>query len=45
MKMEGFDETFLGSAFDYLVENERPGKAFMAKSISLRRIWLEKFSE
>jgi len=45
MKMEGFDEAFLGSAFDYLVENERLGKAFMAKSINLRRIWLEKFSD
>ncbi|KAH7846578.1 hypothetical protein Vadar_015702 [Vaccinium darrowii] len=44
MKMEGFDEAFLGSAFDYLVENERLGKAFMAKSINLRKIWLEKFS-
>ncbi|KAH7845813.1 hypothetical protein Vadar_006358 [Vaccinium darrowii] len=44
MKMEGFDEAFLGSAFDHLVENERLGKAFMAKSINLRKIWLEKFS-
>ncbi|KAH7842566.1 hypothetical protein Vadar_006771 [Vaccinium darrowii] len=35
MKMEGFDEAFLGSAFDYLVENERLGKAFMAKSINV----------
>ncbi|XP_058206816.1 uncharacterized protein At2g29880-like [Rhododendron vialii] len=44
MKMEGFDEAFLGEAFDYLVEHERLGKAFMAKSINLRRIWLEDFS-
>ncbi|KAF7135069.1 hypothetical protein RHSIM_Rhsim08G0145100 [Rhododendron simsii] len=44
MKMEGCDEAFLGSAFDYLVEYERLGKAFMAKSINLRRIWLEDFS-
>ncbi|KAH7850339.1 hypothetical protein Vadar_031266 [Vaccinium darrowii] len=33
MKMEDFDEAFL-------VEHERLGKAFMAKSINLRRIWL-----
>ncbi|KAG5525266.1 hypothetical protein RHGRI_031819 [Rhododendron griersonianum] len=44
LKMEGFDEAFLGSAFDYLVEHERLGKAFMAKSINLRKIWLEDFS-
>ncbi|KAI8528917.1 hypothetical protein RHMOL_Rhmol12G0185200 [Rhododendron molle] len=35
MKMEGFDEAFLGSAFDYLVEHERLGKAFTAKNVNL----------
>ncbi|KAF7128163.1 hypothetical protein RHSIM_Rhsim11G0013100 [Rhododendron simsii] len=44
MKTEGFDVAFLGEAFDYLVEQEWLGKAFMAKSINLRRIWLEDFS-
>ncbi|KAK2975745.1 hypothetical protein RJ640_003507, partial [Escallonia rubra] len=29
MKIGGFDETFLATVFDYLVENEKQTKAFM----------------
>ena len=43
MKIERFDEDMLASAFDYLVDNERLAKAFMAKNARLRTLWLEKF--
>ena len=43
MKIEGFDEVMLASAFDYLVDNERAAKAFMAKNARLRTFWLENF--
>jgi len=45
MKTEGFEEDFMGSAFDHLVECENLAKGFLAKSNKLRRIWLEKFKE
>ncbi|KAJ8429590.1 hypothetical protein Cgig2_008561 [Carnegiea gigantea] len=45
MKTEGFEEDFLGSAFDHLVQREHFAKGFLAKSDKLRRIWLEKFEE
>jgi len=45
MKTEGFDEEFLGNAFDHLVERENLAKGFLAKSDKLRRIWLQKFKE
>ncbi|KAB1215896.1 hypothetical protein CJ030_MR4G028670 [Morella rubra] len=43
MKMEGFDEVQLASAFDYLIVNETVARAFNKKGINLRRLWLEKF--
>ena len=43
MKTEDFDEEFLASAFDYLVQNEMLAKAFLAKNNRLRKIWLENF--
>ncbi|XP_075648613.1 TMV resistance protein N-like [Castanea sativa] len=43
MKIAGFDEHMLASAFDHLVDNERLARAFMAKNARLRTLWLEKF--
>ena len=43
MKIEMFDEVMLADAFDYLVDNERIAKAFMAKNTRLRILWLESF--
>ena len=45
MKTEGFEEEFLNSAFDHLIERENLANDFLAKSEKLRRIWLEKFKE
>ncbi|XP_056688452.1 uncharacterized protein [Spinacia oleracea] len=43
MKMEDFDELVRDAAFDHLVEREMLAKAFLTKSESLRRLWLQKF--
>jgi hypothetical protein len=43
MKTEGFDEEMLATAFDYLVQEEKVGRSFMAKNANLRKIWLENF--
>lgn len=43
MKMRGFDEVMLASAFDHLVGNHTTARAFIKKSVKLRRIWLENF--
>ncbi|XP_030473383.1 uncharacterized protein At2g29880-like [Syzygium oleosum] len=43
MKVDGYDEVSLGSVFDYLVENENIGKAFMVKSVNLKKVWIDKF--
>ncbi|XP_050252990.1 TMV resistance protein N-like isoform X2 [Quercus robur] len=43
MKIERFNEVMLAFAFDYLVDNERVAKAFMAKNARLRTLWLESF--
>jgi hypothetical protein len=40
MKIEGFDEITLENAFDHLVQNEMLAKAFMAKNVNLRKIWV-----
>jgi len=45
MRIEGFEEEFLGSDFDHLVEHKNLGKGFLAKNYRLKRIWLEKFKE
>jgi hypothetical protein len=43
MKTKGFDEEMLATAFDYLVQEEKVGRSFMAKNANLRKIWLENF--
>ncbi|XP_071929079.1 uncharacterized protein [Coffea arabica] len=45
MKIEGYSEEFLDLVFDHLVQNEKLGKAFMAKSQRLRLISLERFKK
>ncbi|GAV62747.1 Myb_DNA-bind_3 domain-containing protein, partial [Cephalotus follicularis] len=35
MKTKGFEELVLANAFDYLVENEKQAKAFMAKNVNV----------
>ncbi|KAF3634717.1 hypothetical protein FXO37_26344 [Capsicum annuum] len=41
MAMEGYNEEFLGDAFDYLVQSDTLAKAFMVKNKNLRKVWLE----
>ncbi|MFQ6635965.1 hypothetical protein Gotur_012845, partial [Gossypium turneri] len=41
MEVKGFDDDFLCSVFDYLVGHESEAKAFLAKSIKYRKIWLQ----
>ena len=43
MKIEGFDEEFLGGVFDHLNANKNLAQRFMVKSARLRRAWIEKF--
>uniref|UniRef100_A0A2N9GM46 Uncharacterized protein n=1 Tax=Fagus sylvatica TaxID=28930 RepID=A0A2N9GM46_FAGSY len=43
MSTEGFPEEMLASAFDYMVQEEKVGKAFMAKAPRLRKLWLENY--
>ena len=43
MKTEGFAEEMLASAFDYLVQEEKVGRSFMAKAPKLIKIWLENY--
>ena len=43
MSTEGFAEEMLASAFDYMVQEEKVGKAFMAKTPRLRKLWLENY--
>ena len=45
MKIEGYSEEFLDLVFEHLVQNEKLGKAFMAKSQRLRLISLERFKK
>ncbi|PHT71159.1 hypothetical protein T459_26263 [Capsicum annuum] len=42
MAIEGYNEEFLGDAFDYLVQSDTLVKAFMAKNKNLRKVWLER---
>ncbi|MBA0784736.1 hypothetical protein Gotri_024944 [Gossypium trilobum] len=44
-EVEGFDDDFLCSVFDYLMGHESEAKAFLVKSKKHRKIWLEKFSQ
>ncbi|KAH1083407.1 hypothetical protein J1N35_023168 [Gossypium stocksii] len=45
MEIEGFDDDFLCSVFDYLVSHESEAKAFLVKSKKHIKIWLQKFSQ
>ncbi|KAH1106589.1 hypothetical protein J1N35_010357 [Gossypium stocksii] len=45
MEVEGFDDDFFCSVFDYLVDHESEAKAFLVKSKKHRKIWLQKFSQ
>ncbi|MFQ6651469.1 hypothetical protein Gotur_023792, partial [Gossypium turneri] len=39
--VEGFDDNFLCSVFDYLVGHESEAKAFLVKSKKHKKIWLQ----
>uniref|UniRef100_A0A2N9HZJ8 DDE Tnp4 domain-containing protein n=1 Tax=Fagus sylvatica TaxID=28930 RepID=A0A2N9HZJ8_FAGSY len=43
MTTEGFAEEMLASAFDYMIQEEKVGRAFMAKAPKLRKLWLENY--
>ena len=43
MNVEGFEEDMLDEAFDHLVNDEKAGRAFMAKNDRMRKLWLKKF--
>uniref|UniRef100_A0A2N9J5S0 Uncharacterized protein n=1 Tax=Fagus sylvatica TaxID=28930 RepID=A0A2N9J5S0_FAGSY len=43
MSTEGFPEEMLASAFDYMVQEEKVGKAFMVKAPRLRKLWLDNY--
>ncbi|XP_071923780.1 uncharacterized protein [Coffea arabica] len=45
MNIEGYSEEFLDLVFEHLVQNEKLGKAYMAKSQRLRLISLERFKK
>ncbi|PHT43050.1 hypothetical protein CQW23_17075 [Capsicum baccatum] len=45
MAIEGYNEEFLGDAFDYLVQSDTLAKAFMIKNQNLRKVWLERFKQ
>nr|XP_016477418.1 PREDICTED: uncharacterized protein LOC107798904 [Nicotiana tabacum] len=38
MAMEGYEEEFLGEAFDYLVQSDMLAKVFMAKNQNLHKV-------
>jgi hypothetical protein len=43
MKVKGYDEFMLASAFDHLVVDEKVGRGFLAKNAKLRKFWLDNF--
>jgi hypothetical protein len=43
MSTEGFTEEMLASAFDYMIQEEKVCRAFMAKAPKLRKLWLENY--
>ncbi|KHG15611.1 T-complex 1 subunit eta [Gossypium arboreum] len=45
MEVEGFDDNFICSVFDYLVSHESEAKVFLVKSKKHRKIWLQKISQ
>ena len=40
---EGFAEEMLASAFNFMIQEEKVGRAFMAKAPKLRKLWLENY--
>ncbi|KAL3524799.1 hypothetical protein ACH5RR_013171 [Cinchona calisaya] len=45
MKMKDYDDEFLATIFDHLIQNEMLAIAFMAKSEKFRRIFLDNFKK
>jgi hypothetical protein len=43
MKVEGYDEFMLASAFDHLMRDENVARAFLAKNAKLKKFWLDNF--
>jgi hypothetical protein len=43
MKVEGYDEFVLASAFDHLMGDEKVARRFLAKNAKLRKFWLDNF--
>ena len=43
MKMDGFEENMLASAFDHLNGDEKQARSFMLKKDKLYRQWLQNF--
>nr|POE59691.1 hypothetical protein CFP56_31197 [Quercus suber]POF02936.1 hypothetical protein CFP56_73876 [Quercus suber] len=40
---DGYSEDMLATAFDYLCENEKAARGFLAKNARLRKLWLDGF--
>jgi hypothetical protein len=43
MKVEGYDEFMLVSAFDHLLGDEKLAKGFLVKNAKLKKFWLDNF--
>jgi hypothetical protein len=45
MKVEGYDEFILASAFNYLNRDVREVRGFLVKNAKLKKFWLDIFSK
>jgi hypothetical protein len=43
MKVEGYDEFMLASAFDHLNGDVKAAREFLVKNAKLRKFWLDNF--
>ena len=43
MKVDGYSEDMLATAFDHLCENEKTAWGFLTKNARLRKLWLDSF--
>jgi hypothetical protein len=43
MKVEGYDEFMLASAFDHLRRDENVARGFLVKNAKLKKFWLDNF--
>ena len=43
MMADGYSEDMLATTFDYLCENEKTARGFLAKNARLRKLWLDSF--